>query len=85
MDNPLNGQTDKAWPSYQTIADATGKSIKTIQCAVRELERPKDGSRSSVEMASGTPQNIVPQQHRFYAHRAPRHSLRCGEPSRSFS
>ena len=34
----LNGHTEKAWPSYQTIADATGKSIKTIQRAVRELE-----------------------------------------------
>lgn len=34
----LNGHTEKAWPSYQTIADATGKSVKTIQGAVRELE-----------------------------------------------
>ena len=34
----LNGHTAKAWPSYQTIADATGKSVKTIQRAVRELE-----------------------------------------------
>jgi len=34
----LNGHTEKAWPSYQTIADATGKSVKTIQSAVRELE-----------------------------------------------
>ncbi|MDD1498572.1 helix-turn-helix domain-containing protein [Agrobacterium sp. CNPSo 3708] len=34
----LNGHTEKAWPSYQTIADATGKSVKTIQRAVRELE-----------------------------------------------
>lgn len=34
----LNGHTQKAWPSYQTIADATGKSVKTIQRAVRELE-----------------------------------------------
>ncbi|WP_455272953.1 helix-turn-helix domain-containing protein [Rhizobium herbae] len=34
----LNGHTEKAWPSYQTIADATGKSVKTIQRAVRELQ-----------------------------------------------
>ena len=34
----LNGHTEKAWPSYQTIADATGKSVKTIQRAVQELE-----------------------------------------------
>jgi len=34
----LNGHTEKAWPSYQTIANATGKSVKTIQRAVRELE-----------------------------------------------
>ncbi|WP_245297269.1 helix-turn-helix domain-containing protein [Rhizobium oryziradicis] len=34
----LNGHTEKAWPSYQTIAIATGKSVKTIQRAVRELE-----------------------------------------------
>ena len=34
----LNGHTEKAWPSYQTIAAATGKSVKTIQRAVRELE-----------------------------------------------
>ncbi len=34
----LNGHTERAWPSYQTIADATGKSVKTIQRAVRELE-----------------------------------------------
>ena len=31
----LNGHTEKAWPSYQTIAEATGKSVKTIQRAVR--------------------------------------------------
>lgn len=34
----LNGHTERAWPSYQTIAEATGKSVKTIQRAVRELE-----------------------------------------------
>jgi len=32
----LNGRTEKAWPSYQTIADATGKSVKTIQRAVND-------------------------------------------------
>jgi hypothetical protein len=31
----LNGHTEKGWPSYQTIADATGKNV---QRAVRELE-----------------------------------------------
>jgi hypothetical protein len=66
----LNGHTEKAWPSYQTIAEATGKSVKTIQRAVRELEA-KDGSRSSAETASGTTQNIVPRRRRFYAHRTP--------------
>lgn len=34
----LNGHAEKAWPSYQTIAIATGKSVKTIQRAIRELE-----------------------------------------------
>lgn len=34
----LNGHTEKAWPSFKTIADATGKSVKTIQRAIRELE-----------------------------------------------
>lgn len=34
----MNGHTGKAWPSYQTIAEATGKSVKTIQRAIRELE-----------------------------------------------
>ena len=34
----LNGQTERAWPSYETIAAATGKSVKTIQRAIRELE-----------------------------------------------
>ncbi|WP_246318957.1 helix-turn-helix domain-containing protein [Peteryoungia desertarenae] len=33
----LNGHTEKAWPSYQTIADATGKSVRTNQRAVRDL------------------------------------------------
>lgn len=34
----LNGHTEKAWPSYKTIANATGKSVKTIQRAIKELE-----------------------------------------------
>ena len=34
----MNGHTGKAWPSCQTIADATGKSVKTIQRAVRDRE-----------------------------------------------
>lgn len=34
----MNGHTEKAWPSYQTIADAMSKSVKTIQRAVKELE-----------------------------------------------
>lgn len=34
----LNGHTEKAWPSYKTIADATGKSVKTIQRAIKDLE-----------------------------------------------
>ena len=34
----MNGHTEKAWPSYQTIAEATSKSVKTIQRAIRELE-----------------------------------------------
>jgi DNA-binding transcriptional regulator YhcF (GntR family) len=29
---------EKAWPSYQTSADATGKSVKTIQRSIRKLE-----------------------------------------------
>lgn len=33
----LNGHTEKAWPFNQTIADATGKSVKTIQRTVGEL------------------------------------------------
>jgi hypothetical protein len=34
----VNGHTEKAWPSYKTIAEATGKSIKSIQRAIRDLE-----------------------------------------------
>ena len=34
----INGHTEMAWPSYQTIADATGKSVKTIQRAIHDLE-----------------------------------------------
>lgn len=34
----MNGHTEKAWPSYKTIADATGKSVKTVQRAIKDLE-----------------------------------------------
>ncbi|WP_342585982.1 helix-turn-helix domain-containing protein [Rhizobium anhuiense] len=34
----LNGHTEMAWPSSQTIADATDKNVNTIPRAVRELE-----------------------------------------------
>lgn len=34
----VNGHTEEAWPSYQTIADAIGKSVKTIQRAIHDLE-----------------------------------------------
>ncbi|GAA0786742.1 helix-turn-helix domain-containing protein [Roseibium denhamense] len=34
----VNGHTGKAWPSYKTIAEATGKSVKSIQRAIRDLE-----------------------------------------------
>ncbi len=34
----INGHTEKAWPSYQTIANAMGKSVKTIQRAIHDLE-----------------------------------------------
>ncbi|MEM8649629.1 MAG: helix-turn-helix domain-containing protein [Pseudomonadota bacterium] len=34
----INGHTEKAWPSYSTIANAMGKSVKTIQRAVSNLE-----------------------------------------------
>ena len=34
----INGHTEKAWPSHSTIANAMGKSVKTIQRAVSKLE-----------------------------------------------
>lgn len=34
----INGHTEEAWPSYQTIAEAIGKSVKTIQRAIHDLE-----------------------------------------------
>lgn len=34
----INGYTEEAWPSYQTIANAIGKSVKTIQRAIHDLE-----------------------------------------------
>ncbi|MCJ8518491.1 DNA-binding transcriptional MocR family regulator [Pseudorhizobium tarimense] len=63
----LNGHTEEAWPSYQTLADATGKSVKTIQRAIRELEV----NGWFAEIASGTTGSIVPQRRRFYGHRTP--------------
>jgi DNA-binding transcriptional regulator YhcF (GntR family) len=50
----MNGHTEKAWPSYQTIADATGKSVKTIQRAIRELE---DKNWFDVRRGNGTGHN----------------------------
>uniref|UniRef100_A0A7C1T9U2 Helix-turn-helix domain-containing protein n=1 Tax=Agrobacterium albertimagni TaxID=147266 RepID=A0A7C1T9U2_9HYPH len=50
----MNGHTEKAWPSYQTIADATGKSVKTIQRAIRELE---DKEWLDVRRGNGTGHN----------------------------
>ncbi len=50
----MNGHTEKAWPSYQTIADATGKSVKTIQRAIRELE---DNEWLDVRRGNGTGHN----------------------------
>ncbi len=35
----INGQSEKAWPSHQTIATAIGKSTKTVQRAVAALEK----------------------------------------------
>ena len=50
----MNGHTEKAWPSYQTIADATGKSVKTVQRAIRELE---DKEWFDVRRGNGTGHN----------------------------
>lgn len=54
----VNGHTEKAWPSYKTIAEATGKSVKSIQRAIRDLEI---GEWLSVQrgMASGTIRSIA--------------------------
>ncbi len=41
----MNGHTEKAWPSYLTNADATGKSVKTIQRAIRN-SKTRSGSMS---------------------------------------
>ncbi|MDF8359006.1 helix-turn-helix domain-containing protein [Ensifer adhaerens] len=66
----LNGHTEKAWPSFQTIANATGKSAKTIQRAVRELEIT---GWFEVQRGNGigTTRNIVPHRRLLYAHRTP--------------
>ena len=34
----VNGHTEEAWPSYRTIAESLGKSVKTIQRAIHDLE-----------------------------------------------
>ncbi len=34
-----NQERGKAWPSYETIAQATGKTAKTVQRAIKELEK----------------------------------------------
>ncbi|MCX8281780.1 helix-turn-helix domain-containing protein [Phyllobacterium sp. 0TCS1.6C] len=34
----MNGHTEEAWPSFSTIAEATGKSVKTVQRAIHDLE-----------------------------------------------
>ncbi|GAB3441394.1 helix-turn-helix domain-containing protein [Insolitispirillum peregrinum] len=52
----MNGHTEKAWPSYQTIADATGKSVKTIQRAVRDLE---NAGWFEVQRGNGVNHNTV--------------------------
>lgn len=51
----LNGHTQKAWPSYQTIADATGKSVKTIQRAIRELEAFYEGFTETLTLRGAAP------------------------------
>ncbi|MCV0429489.1 MAG: helix-turn-helix domain-containing protein [Roseibium sp.] len=50
----VNGHTEKAWPSYKTIAEATGKSVKSIQRAIRDLE---EGGWLSVQRGNGVGHN----------------------------
>ena len=54
----LNGHTEKAWPSYQTIADATGKSVKTIQRAVGTSTRVANEKADQIA-------NLFPMGRRF--------------------
>jgi len=35
----LGGDSETAWPSYKTIADATGKGVKTVQRAIALLAK----------------------------------------------
>ncbi len=72
----MNGHTEKAWPSYQTVADATGKSVKTIQRAIRERE---DKEWLDVRRGNGIGDNteIDPLRCRSYEH--PKHvKIRTG-------
>jgi DNA-binding transcriptional regulator YhcF (GntR family) len=50
----VNGHTEKAWPSYKTIAEATGKSVKSIQRAIRDLE---EGGWLRVQRGNGVRHN----------------------------
>jgi len=50
----VNGHTEKAWPSYKTIAEATGKSVKSIQRAIRDL---KEGGWLGVQRGNGVGHN----------------------------
>lgn len=50
----VNGHTEKAWPSYKTIAEATGKSVKSVQRAIRDLEI---GEWFSVQRGNGVGHN----------------------------
>ncbi|MCV0428700.1 MAG: helix-turn-helix domain-containing protein [Roseibium sp.] len=50
----VNGHTEKAWPSYKTIAAATGKSVKSIQRAIRDLE---EGGWLGVQRGNGVGHN----------------------------
>lgn len=44
-----NQDKGKAWPSFATIAQATGKSVKTVQRAIKEL----DGTWFNIERGNG--------------------------------
>ncbi len=57
----MNGRSEKAWPSHQTIATAIGKSTKTVQRAVAALEKKwfdlerGNGSRISTRYSPSEP------------------------------